>query len=154
MIPKLKYLIKSVWRRAKGYFLISFFQNSMAAAIPLIDILGIGMVVDKLSSGAAKNEIIKVILIYVILNLVISVLKIILQMAENRMMRKSTNILQCGYMTDCVNVDYHFVQNRTLLDLKPKSMSARPEFFIGLWGRSIGSLVQIVMTITVAPLSA
>ena len=58
MIPKLKYLIKSVWRRAKGYFLISFFQNSMAAAIPLIDILGIGMVVDKLSSGAAKNEII------------------------------------------------------------------------------------------------
>lgn len=149
MIPKLKYLIKSVWRRAKGYFLISFFQNSMAAAIPLIDILGIGMVVDKLSSGAAKNEIIKVILIYVILNLVISVLKIILQMAENRMMRKSTNILQCGYMTDCVNVDYHFVQNRTLLDLKPKSMSARPEFFIGLWGRSIGSLVQIVMTITV-----
>ncbi len=148
-MQKLIYLVKSVWRRAKGYFAVTLLQNCMAAAIPLIDILGIGMVVEKLTTGAEIKDIVMTALLYVILNLAVSLLKIALQAMENGLMRKSTNTLQCGYMRDCVNVDYHFVQNRTLLDLKPKSMSARPEFFLNLWGRCIGDLAKVIMTASI-----
>lgn len=145
-MKKFIYLVKGIFKRAKGYFIVTFFQNIMGAIVPLIDILGIGLVVDRLTKGDSIKEILPFILIYVLANLFVLTVKNILQLAENKLMRKSTNILQCGYITDCLNVDYHFVQNRTLLDLKPKSMSARPEFFLGLWGRSLGSLVQIITT--------
>ena len=148
-MEKLNYLMKCVWKRAKGYFIVTLLQNCMAAAIPLIDILGIGMVVEKLTAGAKTSDILMTALIYVIVNLAVSLIKIALQTVENGLMRKSTNILQCGYMRDCVNVDYHYVQNRTLLDLKPKSMAARPEFFLNLWGRCIGDFAKLIMTASI-----
>ncbi|MBQ8798003.1 MAG: ABC transporter ATP-binding protein [Lachnospiraceae bacterium] len=143
------FLIKETWNKAKAYFVITVIKNIIGAMVPMIDIIGIGQVVEMLTTNQEYQKVVATILIYVAINLVVSLVNVILTAVENGVMRKSTNVLQFGYMKDCVNVDYHFVQDRTLLDLKPKSMRARPEFFLGLWGRCISDISKIAGVITI-----
>lgn len=143
------FLLKETWAKAKAYFAITLIKNMIGAMVPVIDIIGIGQVVEMLTTNQDYQRVVTTILVYVAINLGVSLVSVMLTAVENRVMRKSTNVLQFGYMKDCVNVDYHFVQDRTLLDLKPKSMRARPEFFLSLWGRCISDISKIAGVITI-----
>ncbi len=149
MKDNLLFLFKEIRHKAKGYFTLVVLKNVIGALIPIIDIAGVGTVVGMLTTKEEHRKIIGTVMFYVAFNLIISVISVILTAVENAVMRRSTNILQFGYMRDCVSVDYHFVQDRTLLNLKPKSMGARPEFFLGLWGRCISDFSKIIGVVAI-----
>lgn len=143
MVNNTCFLIREAWNRSRSYLMVVIIKNVMEAAIPLINIGGIGIVVKSILEMEGYNAALRKILFFVGLNLLIAVINNVLSVVENNAMRKSTNVLQFGYMEDCVNIDYHFVQDKTLLNLKPKSMGARPEFFLNLWGKCINGFAEI-----------
>ncbi len=148
------FLLKETWNKAKAYCVITVIKNIIGAMVPVIDIIGVGTVVEMLTTNQDYKKVVATVLIYVAINLGVSLVNVVLTAIENGVMRKSTNVLQFGYMRDCVKVDYHFVQDRTLLDLKPKSMRARPEFFLGLWGRCISDISKIVGVIVIMAMAS
>ncbi len=137
-------LIKRSWNDARSYLIATFFKNVFSALIPLVNICGLGYIVAGLVDGCAQRILIARIVIYVSINLMISLMRHILALAENKAMRKASNHLQIGYMQDAVDVDYHYAQNSTLGTLKRKSMSARPAFFLGLWGNFLECVIKLV----------
>ena len=143
------FLLKEIMSKSKSYFFVIVIKNIIGAIVPIVDIIGIGVVVDSITTGVVYGEIKYTIYIYVSISLVLSVISSIMTGIENALMRKSTNVLQFGYMNDCLSVDYHYVQNRKLLELKPKSMGARPEFFLSLWGRCINDIAKILGVLTI-----
>lgn len=143
------FLIKETMEKSKRYFWVVVIKNLIGAISPILNIMGIGAVVNAITNHVPYVQIRRIIFLYVGISAVFSILTSILGGVENALMRKATNVLQFGYMRDCVSVDYHYVQNRKLLELKPKSMGARPEFFLNLWGRCINELAKIVGVFTV-----
>lgn len=128
-------LVKRAWKDARPYMIVTFFKSLFSAAIPLINIGGLGVIVNSLVNGKDYYSVLRQILIFTAFNLFVSLSKQLLSLLENRAMRKASDVLQLGYMQDTVDVDYHYAQNRTLINLKQKSMTARPAFFLGMWGQ-------------------
>ena len=60
----LRYLLTYAWNKSKLLFLTTSLKNVFRALLPLIDIVGIGFVVDALTSGKTREEIIFAILFY------------------------------------------------------------------------------------------
>ena len=68
---------------------------------------------------------------------------------ENRAMRKASNVLQYKYMTDCLDIDYHYVQDGNALNLKRKSMRGHPAFSLNTFGELFGAVIRLCGTLTV-----
>lgn len=141
-LKNLKFLFVRAWRLAKGYFLLCLVKNLFAGLLPLANVFGVGIVVDALMAGKSRRQVLGVIALYISVNLALQILKHILTLLDNFAMRKITNVVQYEYMNDCICVNYHYVQDRTMLNLKQKSMTAHPAFFISEWGNFFSYLVQ------------
>lgn len=67
----------------------------------------------------------------------------------NYAMRKSSNLLQYQYMQDCLDIDYDFVQDGKIANLKRRSMIAEPAFFLSNWGVFINYFIQFTGVISI-----
>lgn len=144
---KILFLLCNAWKNAKGYVLISAITNIFQAILSFGNIVGIGLIVDALLSRQNSARIFILILVFSAVNLAILVIKEGLTCISNYMMRKATNMAQYMYARDSVNVNYHYAQDGTILDLKKKSMVALPAFYINHLGEILRYAVQFFAVI-------
>jgi len=137
-------LFVRAWMTARGYFLLTLVKNIFSALMPLVNLFGIGVVVDALTVDMSLEEVTKRILIYLSVNLAISMIRHGLTLCENNEMRRASNVLQFAYMEDCLQVDYSCTQDGKLQNLRGRAMMAQPAFFIAAWGRAFDSLLQFL----------
>ena len=124
------YLFKRSWKISKGLIFIAALKSIFFGLQPLINIVGLGIVIDSLITKLPLSDVINYILIFVGVNLAFSIIGDILDLIDVILQRKTSDVMQMEYMEDCVNINYHYVQDKSILDLKKKSMSAHPAFFL------------------------
>lgn len=134
-------LLRTAWKDYKFYMFVILLENVLAAALPFIDVAGIGIIIDKIMGREDKGEIVRIILFYVALNAAVSLLKLLFQLLNNLSARKASDKIQLDYIRDGVIVDYHWAQDGTVLDRKKKSMGANPLFLF----RHIGTFVNHIV---------
>lgn len=125
-----KYLFTYAWNKCKPLFFTTSAKYIFSAFLPLINIIGIGAVVDALIQGSNRAQVTKIILLYLGINLCISILKTGITYFNNIVTRKASDITQLDYMSDCIFINYHYVEDGSILDLKNKSIRAHPVWFI------------------------
>lgn len=140
----LTYLIVHSWRISKGLFFIITFKSIVQAVKPLINITGIGLVVNALVVHKSFGEVLGLIIAYVSFILVFEIVEHLLTLLDNIYQRRCSNIMQFEYMDDCLNIDYHYVQDHSILDMKRKSMGAHPISFLSHYGRFMHYLIQVL----------
>ena len=84
---------RRAWATSKTYLFVNLIRNIFTAAISLINIVGLGTVVDALTSGKSKEDVLQVILVYLSVNLLITLINQALLLWENSAMRKASNVL-------------------------------------------------------------
>lgn len=141
-LKNLKFLFARAWALSKGYFLLCLAKSLFSGLLPLVNVLGVGIVTDALLEGRLQKQVVGVIALFLSVNLAVAVAGHIFTLLDNFAMRKITDKVQYEYMNDCVCVDYHYVQDGTMMNLKAKSMMAHPAFFISTWGVFFNYLVQ------------
>lgn len=141
-LKNLKFLFARAWALSKGYFLLCLVKSLFSGLLPLVSVLGVGIVTDALLEGRPQKQVVGVIALFLSVNLAVAVAGHIFTLLDNFAMRKITDKVQYEYMNDCVCVDYHYVQDGTMMNLKAKSMMAHPAFFISTWGVFFNYLVQ------------
>ncbi len=141
-ISELKFLFVLAWNKGKSLFFIVLAQNIFSAVLPLINIAGLGMVIDALTTNKTKSIIVSVIVKYLSINLCVSIISGLLNHFQFMGERKVSNIMQFDYAKDSLNIDYHYVQDRSILNLKQKSMSVNPALSLSQFGRLINYIVQ------------
>ena len=52
-------------------------------------------------------------------------------------------------MHDCLDVDYHYVQDRKILNLKRKSMNSQPFFSLSIYGECFNYIIQAIGVISI-----
>src|SRR5690554_4694746 len=124
------YLFKRSWKISKGLIFIAVLKSLFFGLQPLINIAGLGIIINSLITKLPASDVINYILIFVGVNLAFGIIGDILDLIDVILQRKTSNVMQMEYMEDCVNINYHYVQDKTILDLKKKSMSAHPAFFL------------------------
>ncbi len=120
---------------------VRYFFN---AILPLINIAGLGIIINTLTNEPSKNNIVNLICFYVIINLGISILSSILTLIDDIAMRHYSDITQLNYMYDCIYINYHYVQDGSILDLKKKSMGANPVWFLDTIGKILQCIIQFI----------
>ena len=138
------FCFKNTCENAREYFFATVIKNLFSSVIPLVDIAGLGFTINALESKEPFENVAKYIFGYVLLNLAITIAGHFLTLWENNAIRKSSNILQFKYMQDCLDIDYHYVQDGKILDLKKKSMRSQPPFFLNHWGNVLNYSIKIV----------
>ena len=126
----IKLLITRAWKLSKGYCLIAAINNFFGAVLPLVNIIGLGAVVNALVTNEPYENVIRIIIIYLFINLGIAVSKELLNLIELYIMRLTSNIAQYAWSEDIVKIDYHYAQDGTIRDLRMKSMDTHPAFYI------------------------
>lgn len=107
-------------------FLITAAKAVFTATLPLVDIAGLGLIVNALVNNAPKSSIVRLILIFVSLNLCIGVLSNLLSYFSMVNMRRASDLIQLDYVIDSIRINYHYAQDGTILNLKNKSIGANP----------------------------
>ncbi len=136
-------LLRNAWKNYKLYMLVILLENVFSAALPLIDVAGIGIIIDKIMKDTDKTEILHVILFYILLNLSVSLLKLFFQFLNNISMRKATDKIQLEYIRDGIIVDYHWAQDGAVLDRKKKSMGSNPLILFTYIGTFVNHVVKL-----------
>ncbi len=150
------YYFKKAWNSSRSYLLINILRNFFNAVISLFNIAGLGIVIDALSSGKSEKTVLFFIFIYVGLNLMITLTNQVILLFENNVMRKTSNVIQFAYMKDSIDIDYHYVQNQKILNLKKRSMIAHPVFSLSILGDIFNYIIQmggiVVIFLSLSPL--
>lgn len=136
------YLLKYAWKNDRKLCLITFLKVFFDALVPLIDIAGIGVVVDLLTEGAAADSVMRAIICYVVFHLAAALGGNGFALAVDLCQRKSTNKVQYQYAWDSIIMNYHYVQDGSFLDLKKKSMNVQPSFYLKDFGAFFGFAVK------------
>ena len=148
-ISAIRFMFAEAWKNARIHLLATIIKNIFMALTPLLNIAGIGLVVDALISDKKIDDILTIIIVYVGANLIILLAGQALSLWANYAMRKSSNLLQYQYMQDCLDIDYDFVQDGKIANLKRRSMIAEPAFFLSNWGVFINYFIQFTGVISI-----
>lgn len=138
------YLLTYAWRKSKLLFFTTSLKYIFTGFLPLIGVIGIGSVVKALENQKSTKEIVFTIVIYLSANLAISLINIVLTLFNNLVMRKASDITQMDYVKDCIFINYHYVEDKSVLDLKKKSMGANPVWFLDDFFSLLLYIIQIV----------
>ncbi len=147
-MKNLFYYLRKTREMALPYLIATLCRNLFSALLSLFNIAGFGMVVDALYKKSYAS-VIRTIIFFVALNFLIDLCEQLLGLFENRAMRRASNVLQYQYMRDCLDIDYHYVQDGNMLNLKRKSMIAHPAFSLNTFGEFFGAIVRLSGTLTV-----
>ena len=143
-MEKGKRLLKAAWVSEKRLFLIVMGQSLFDALIPMVDIVGIGAVIDALVTGHDRKRVSAVILYYVLVHTGISLVRELLTWLRNREARKSTNAVQYRYARQSLEVDFPYIQTGDFLSLKRRSMHIMPSMYINTLGNLMSYLVKYI----------
>lgn len=138
------YLFSYAWKKHKLLFLTSGAKALFSAVLPLIDIAGVGIVVGALTDGAGMQKVLRLILLYLSVNFGVALLSSLLTLADNNEMRRTSDIVQLDYVRSCMYINYHYAQDKSILDLKKKSMGAQPAWFLERIGELFKYIVQFI----------
>ena len=142
-----KYLISYAWRKNKPLLIVVLLKSLFTAFLPIINISGIGIILDALVSKKDNKEIVYVVVLYLSANLLVSVLSNILTYIDNCVMRKSSDSLQLDYAKNSVCIDYHYAQDGSMLNLKKRSMISHPAWFLYPVGEFFNYAVQLLSVV-------
>ena len=143
-MEKGKRLLEAAWVSEKRLFLIVMGQSLFDALIPMVDIVGIGAVIDALVTGHDRKRVSAVILYYVLVHTGISLVRELLTWLRNREARKSTNAVQYRYARQSLEVDFPYIQTGDFLSLKRRSMHIMPSMYINTLGNLMSYLVKYI----------
>ena len=143
-MEKGKRLLKAAWVSEKRLFLIVMGQSLFDALIPMVNIVGIGAVIDALVTGHDRKRVSAVILYYVLVHTGISLVRELLTWLRNREARKSTNAVQYRYARQSLEVDFPYIQTGDFLSLKRRSMHIMPSMYINTLGNLMSYLVKYI----------
>lgn len=146
---KVAYLLKKAWENNKKLFLIVIGHNVFEAIISLINILGIGAVVNALIMGKNHKEVIIVIALYIVINLSISIIREIFVWIKDIEQRKATNNLQYQYAWQALIVDFKSIQTKEFLNLKRNSMRVMPAFYVGNFGKFVSYIAKFIGVLSI-----
>ena len=144
IIRNIVFCFRNTWKNSRQYFFATVIKNLFTAIIPLVNIAGLGFTINALVSEEPLASVLKYILGYALIHLAITLATQLLTLWENNAMRKSSNIMQFKYIQDCLDIDYHYVQDGKILNLKQKSMISQPPFFLSHWGNLINYFIQSI----------
>ncbi|MDE7324873.1 MAG: ABC transporter ATP-binding protein/permease [Lachnospiraceae bacterium] len=140
----LKRLLKTAWESNQKFCLIVMGQNLFEALISIIDILGIGSVIDALVTRQEKSRVFSIIMFYVLIHTGISLTRELLTWRKNVEARKSTNQVQYQYAKQSLEVDFPYIQTGAFLNLKRNSMKIMPAFYIATFGELLSYIVRFI----------
>lgn len=135
------FLLKYAREKCSFLFVTTIIRYSFAALLPLVNVVGIGIVVDALLNQKSRGELLSTVLTYVLFQLSISLLTEVFAYMDNIVARKASDITQKDYIRDAVFINYHYAQDGSILDLKKKSMKAHPVWLL----RDMGVLLKYVI---------
>lgn len=138
------FLLPYAWKKCKSLFFTTAAKSVFNASLPLINIAGLGLVVNALVNGEAKANVVKLIILFVSFNLLIAITTNVITLLDNNIMRRASDITQLDYARDGIDINYHYVQDGSILDLKKKSMGANPVWFIEDLGILLLYIVQFI----------
>lgn len=87
-VKKLTRLLKTAWKSDRKLFLVRIGQNLFEALLPMVNIVGIGVIIDALTRGRGREEVFAVIVYYVSVNSVIALTRDLLSWLKNVEERK------------------------------------------------------------------
>ena len=148
-LKNLRFYFKKAKEMAGAYMTATLLRSFFFALLSLIDIAGLGIVIEALVSKKLFDDIMWLIIFYVLVNLAVSLGGHFLTLFENRSMRRASNTLQYQYMRDCLEIDYHYVQDGNVLNLKRNSMLAHPAFSLSMFGECLNALMKLLGTISI-----
>ena len=148
-LKNLRFYLKKAKEMAGAYMAATLLRSLLFALLSLIDIAGLGIIIDALVSKKPFDNILRLIIFYVLVNLVVSLGGHFLTLFENRSMRRASNTLQYQYMRDCLDIDYHYVQDGNVLNLKRNSMLAHPAFSLSTFGECLNAFIKLLGTISI-----
>lgn len=135
-------LLHYAWKRHKSLVFVIVFKNIFSATLPLINVVGIGVIIDALMNELSNKAVMKIIFLFTALNLGVSLIKYVLTYLQNIVERKASDKIQYDYMRDAIIVNYHWAQDGSVLDMKKKSMGANPVFVFSYIGNLIDYIVK------------
>lgn len=135
-------LLRYTWKNHKSLVFVTVFENIFSATLPLINIVGIGAIIDALMNELSNKAVMNIILMFTALNLSVSLIKYVLTYLHNITARKASDKIQYDYMRDGIIVNYHWAQDGSVLDMKKKSMGANPVFVFSHIGNFIDYIVK------------
>ena len=146
------YLWARTWHSGKRLLLIAALKGLFTALVTLIDIAGLGIVVDALERGLPYTQVMMRVCAFIGVHLLIQLIGELFQWRGNVAARKVSNCIALGYAKDNLHVDYHYVQDASLETLRQRSMNLDPGTFATLCGRCLQHIVQLagVMAVTAA----
>lgn len=119
-------------------------QSVFEALIPMVDIVGIGAVIDALMTEQDRKRVSASILFYVLVHTGISLARELLAWLRNMEARKSTNAVQYRYARQSLEVDFPYIQTGDFLSLKRRSMHVMPALYISTLGNLVSCLVKFL----------
>jgi len=134
-------MLQYAWQNYKSLVFVTVFENIFSALLPLINVVGIGVVIDALTEGRSRKAVMNMILLFTLSNLGISLIKYVFTYLCNIVRRKTSDKIQFDYMRDGVIVNYHWAQDGSVLDMRKKSMGTNPVF--SFW--HIGDFVNYIV---------
>lgn len=141
-LSDLAFLLSYAWKNCKQYYFSVSLKSLFQAALPLFDVVGIGIVVDALTRGESLDAVTKLIVIFLSCNLAVSLLSQIFTLIDNTIMRKSSDVVQLGYMYDAVKINYHYAEDKSILNQKKRSMGGNPVWFLSYFGNLLKYIAQ------------
>jgi len=145
----LLFLVFNAWKLYKKYFLITTTNNILKAFVPLVNIIGLGAVVNALVMNENYENVLRIIIIFLSINLGLLVIKEIINLIELYSMRIASNSAQYAWSEDIVNINYHYAQDGSIQDLRMKSMGAHPAFYLHYFGSLISCIFQFAGVISI-----
>ena len=137
-------LLRYACKNNKSLVFITVFENMFSAVIPLINVAGIGAIIDVLINDSNSATVLNTIIVFSALNLSIALIKYIFSYLRNVLTRKASDKIQLEYIRDGIIVNYHWAQDGSVLDMKKKSMGANPVFVLTHIGKFVDYIVKFV----------
>ncbi len=144
---KIKFLFKHSWKMSKELFLVIGFKSLFSAIIPLLNIAGLGIIIDALLTQKSQDEIIRIIIIFILLQFAINTIRYLLGLWDDIIQRKVSNATVFNFMKNYLYIDYHHVQDSSIDILRRKAMGVDPGYFISLLGNYLVYIIQITSVI-------
>ena len=142
-------MLKATWYQSRKYAFIVALQNFIAAIPPLLDVVGVGLIVDVLLRGATQAQVLFIIIFVVATHFILSATQSILTYFGNIEMRKKSNDVQNSFMEDTQKINYHYIADGTLFNLRGRAMWAHPVFYINHLGSFLGNVIRLMGLITI-----
>lgn len=149
LFKNIKFLLTRAWRMSKSYCLVTAVNNIFSACLSLVNIVGLGIVVNALTTNEPYEQVLKIIIIYLSINLGITIIKEIISLINIIKMRAISNEAQFEWCKDTVNLNYHYAQDGTIQNLRQKSMSASPAYYLGNIVSFISYFIQFAGIISI-----